>query len=93
MLYVDQPVGTGYSHASIIDYTKNEDEIAEDFYQFFLGFLEKFPEYKGRDLHITGESYAGHYVPAISAYFKASNNTDINLISFAIGNGLVDPYS
>jgi hypothetical protein len=34
----------------LADYTKNEDEIAEDFYQFVLGFLEKFPEFKGRDV-------------------------------------------
>jgi len=25
LLFVDQPVGTGYSHASFLDYTKNED--------------------------------------------------------------------
>jgi len=31
-----------------------------------LGFLERYPEFKGRALYITGESYAGHYIPAIS---------------------------
>jgi len=35
-----------------------------------LEFLEKYPEFKGRPLYVTGESYAGHYVPAISAYIK-----------------------
>jgi len=33
-----------------------------------VGFLEKFPEYKNRPLFVTGESYAGHFVPAITAY-------------------------
>jgi len=28
LLYVDQPVGTGYSHADIGDYSKNETEVA-----------------------------------------------------------------
>jgi len=31
------------------------------------GFIERYPEYKGRSLFVTGESYAGHYIPAISA--------------------------
>jgi len=43
-------------------------------------------------MFITGESYAGHYIPAISAYLVSQNNTDANLVAFAIGNGWVDPY-
>lgn len=41
---------------------------------------------------MTGESYAGHYIPAISAYIKKQNNPDLNLTGFAIGNGWTDPY-
>lgn len=29
--------------------------------------MENHPEYKKRSIFITGESYAGHYIPAISA--------------------------
>jgi cathepsin A (carboxypeptidase C) len=68
VLYVDQPVGTGFSKAADQDYTKSETEVAIDFRLFLLGFLDKHPELKGRELFITGESYAGHYIPAISAY-------------------------
>jgi len=57
-----------------------------------VGFLEKFPEFKGRPLFVTGESYAGHYVPAISAHLKSRNDSNINLIGSAIGNGWVNPY-
>jgi carboxypeptidase C (cathepsin A) len=39
---------------------------------FLRGFLEQNPEYVGRDFYITGESYAGHYVPAISYYLKTT---------------------
>jgi len=38
VVWMDQPVGTGYSNATILD--KNEMEIAEDFYNFLLGFIE-----------------------------------------------------
>lgn len=29
------------------------------------GFYEKHPEFKGRKLYLSGESYAGHYMPLI----------------------------
>ena len=92
MVFVDQPVGTGFSKGSVLDYATSEDVIASDFYTFLLGFLEKFPEYKGRRMMITGESYAGHYIPAIASYVYAQNNSDANLVGVAIGNGWVDPY-
>jgi cathepsin A (carboxypeptidase C) len=94
LLYVDQPVGTGFSHADIGDYNHNEIEVAQNMADFMQGFLKVHPEYEGRDFFITGESYAGHYIPAIAHYFMF-NTTDlgVNLKGIAIGNGLVDPYS
>lgn len=92
LLFVDQPLGTGFSKTNKPDhYARNEDMVSETFYNFFVLFLEKFPEYKGRKFYITGESYAGHYIPAITAYFVKKNNPDINLVASAIGNGWVDP--
>ena len=49
-----------------------------------------------RDFYVTGESYAGHYVPAVSNRIFLHNNkpdvrNKINLKGFAIGNGLTDP--
>jgi carboxypeptidase C (cathepsin A) len=53
----------------------NEESIAEDFYKFLKGFYEKYPEYKLSPLFITGESFAGHYIPAIANYLFV--NSDI----------------
>lgn len=36
-------------------------------------FHEAHPEYKDHDFYITGESYAGHYVPAVAAKVHAMN--------------------
>jgi len=53
----------------------------------------KFPQFKGRELYITGESYAGHYIPAIANYILQHPFEDFNLKGIAIGNGWVDPYN
>ena len=93
VLYVDNPIGTGYSKIAGWDYDQNEDQISKQMHTFLLGFLEQNPEYKGREFYITGESYAGHYIPSIS-YYLVFNQTDVelNFKGSAIGNGWVDPY-
>jgi len=95
LLYVDQPVGTGFSHAGLSHLNTNEEEIADNMALFMQKFLAKYPQLEGRDFYITGESYAGHYIPAISHnfLFKNKDNLKINFKGMAIGNGLVDPYN
>jgi carboxypeptidase C (cathepsin A) len=62
--------------------------------QFMIKFLEKFPDLQGKDLYITGESYAGHYIPAIAHnfVFKHAKDLKVNFKGIAIGNGLVSAY-
>merc|ERR1711865_1150717 len=100
VLFVDQPVGTGFSFADNNDaYVKNEKQVAEDMWEFMQAFLARFPQYAKGELYVTGESYAGHYVPAISSRIVAGNKklsqgeVELNLKGFAIGNGLVDPQN
>lgn len=100
VLFVDQPVGTGFSFADNNDaYVKTEKQVAEDMWEFMQAFLARFPQYAKVELYVTGESYAGHYVPAISSRIVAGNKklsqgeVELNLKGFAIGNGLVDPQN
>ena len=67
VLYIDNPVGTGFSFTdSMRKMRHNQDDIAKDFEKFLRGFYEKYPEYQKNELFITGESFAGHYIPAIA---------------------------
>lgn len=40
-------------------------------------------------MYLTGESFAGHYIPAIANYLYVKTN--IQIAGLAIGNGWVDP--
>ncbi|KAL8501333.1 hypothetical protein ACS0TY_020758 [Phlomoides rotata] len=96
IIFLDQPTGTGFSYSSSSqDIRATSDEAALDFYDFLQAFFEKHPQYAKNDFYITGESYAGHYIPAFSAVVhqknKANAGLNINLKGLAIGNGLTNP--
>jgi len=99
LLFVDQPVGTGFSYSnSPADTVHGEDEVGADMWEFLQGFFQTYPDYAGRDFYVTGESYAGHYIPAVSYAIMMGNRAlkadevHINMKGLAIGNGLVNPY-
>lgn len=85
VLFLESPAGVGFSYSNTTsDYAKNGDKnTAKDNYAFLLNWLERFPEYKDRDFYISGESYAGNYVPQLAYtilyHNKMTNNTHINL--------------
>jgi carboxypeptidase C (cathepsin A) len=98
ILQIDQPVGTGFSFADkSADYVTNEVQVAEDIWEFLQQFFAGHPQYANLAFYIFGESYAGHYIPAIGQRIVQSNQKGqgnrINLKGMGIGNGFVDPPS
>nr|GMD22487.1 serine carboxypeptidase II-2 [Ipomoea batatas]GMD87848.1 serine carboxypeptidase II-2 [Ipomoea batatas] len=98
LLFVDSPVGVGYSYSNTSSdiLTNGDKRTAEDSLEFLLNWFERFPQYKGREFYITGESYAGHYVPQLSQVIVKHNanvkDVVINLKGFMVGNALTDDY-
>ncbi|EDQ86217.1 uncharacterized protein MONBRDRAFT_38492 [Monosiga brevicollis MX1] len=86
LVYIDQPVGVGFSYGDASDADHNESMVAEDMYHFLHEFYEAF-DLGDRPLYIFGESYGGHYAPA-TAYRVGKS---LNLQGLAVGNGLTDP--
>ncbi|RAK82006.1 alpha/beta-hydrolase [Aspergillus fijiensis CBS 313.89] len=72
MLWVDQPVGTGYSVGTPT--ATNEAEVAADFLEFFTKFQDLYG-IKNFRIFVSGESYAGRYVPYISSAMLDKNDT------------------
>ena len=99
MLYIEAPAGVGYSYGeTLADRTFDDTTSAQDNLNGILAWFEKFPEFKGHDLYISGESYGGIYVPLVS-YNIDQYNTQYaaddtvfkpNLKGFMVGNGVTD---
>ncbi|XP_057971134.1 serine carboxypeptidase-like 45 isoform X2 [Malania oleifera] len=65
---------------------------ARDNLAFLQQWLLKFPQYRHRDLFITGESYAGHYVPQLAKLMIQLNKKEklFNLKGIALGNPVLE---
>ena len=101
IMYWDNPVGAGYSFNENKEYVNNEDELSDKFYNALQSFYDDMPpQYRDCPLYVTGESYGGKYIPAITEKILINNdknredgNTDriIKLKGMAIGNPWMDP--
>ncbi|CAH2237158.1 jg11131 [Pararge aegeria aegeria] len=95
IIYIDNPVGTGFSFTKDPKgYCVNQTQVGEQLYSTLIQFFQLFPELQENKFFITGESYAGKYVPALAYTIYKKNPTakiKINLKALAIGNGLSDP--
>lgn len=73
MVYIDQPVGTGLSSTGNIT-VNNEHDVATQFMGFWKNFMTTF-SMQGYKVYITGESYAGQYIPYIASGMLDANDT------------------
>ncbi|KOS20213.1 Pheromone-processing carboxypeptidase KEX1 [Escovopsis weberi] len=100
LLFVDNPVGTGFSYADTDSYVHGLDEMATQMVAFLEKFFALFPEYEHDDLYIAGESYAGQYIPYVARAILARNKKLAeenkageawSLQGLLIGNGWISP--
>ncbi|KAL0566430.1 hypothetical protein V5O48_012347 [Marasmius crinis-equi] len=106
ILFIDQPVGVGFSHGDMKVGTSQQ--AAADVWSFLQIFLKdsRFSGLASRDLAIWTESYGGHYGPTFAAYiflslyFLSQNaliasgeitGIPLNLKVLGVGDGLTDP--
>lgn len=93
MLYLETPIGVGFSYSTdTSSYESVNDHItARDNLMFLKKWLDKFPQYRNRSLFITGESYAGHYVPQLAELMlQFSKEYHFNLKGIALGNPVLE---
>lgn len=88
VLYVDQPVGTGFSTASYPYPVRNNDRVTRDFVQWLQTFFIHFPHLQSKQVHLMGESYAGIYIPYFaSALLEGNHSLPLDIRSMSLGDG------
>ena len=94
MLFIEQPVGVGFSYASgdnVADiYASNNDTNSAQRNVLAVNkFFSLYPEYMSNEFYITGESYAGIYVPTLAYDIVTAPDlyTGPPLMGIAVGNG------
>ncbi|PPQ68463.1 hypothetical protein CVT24_005560 [Panaeolus cyanescens] len=100
MLYIDQPIGTGFSYGDLVDVGTSQAAAADvwSFLQIFFNDT-RFAPYLPNKLALWTESYGGHYGPTFAAHILNQNSAidagtvsgvKLNLQVLGIGNGLTD---
>lgn len=81
MVWVEQPVGTGFSQG--IPTATSEADVAAQFLGFWKNFVDTF-NLQNRRVFITGESYAGYYISYIADAMLNTNNTEVGNIDSSV---------
>ncbi|KAK4749936.1 hypothetical protein SAY87_027385 [Trapa incisa] len=96
IIFVDSPVGTGFSYATNWEGVENSDTSQVAFlYEFLRKWLSSHPQFLDNPLYITGDSYSGMIIPILVQEVyngnKAGLQPTMNLRGYVIGNPLTYP--
>ncbi|KAK5217434.1 Cell death protease [Exophiala xenobiotica] len=98
LLFVDNPVGTGFSYVNTDSYLHELQEMADQFLIFMEKWFVLFPQYENDDIYFAGESYAGQHIPYIARAIldrniksSADGKQIWNVKGLLIGNGWIAP--
>jgi carboxypeptidase C (cathepsin A) len=90
LLVIEQPAGVGFSKVNDPKFVYNDDIMGENLLFAIKDFLAEY-SMKNREFYVSGESYAGVYIPTLATYMLNDNSEDkVNLKGVLIGNGLTD---
>jgi vitellogenic carboxypeptidase-like protein len=99
VIFIDNPLGSGFSApASEADIPRDEPTIATHLLAALQSFMALDGGFRARPLFLTGESYAGKYIPAAAKHILNANDRlpagqRVNLQGIAIGNGMTHPIA
>jgi carboxypeptidase D len=87
IVYVEQPVGVGFTQGT--PDISNEVELGQQFIRFWKNFVKAF-RLENRKVYLTGESYAGYYIPYVAdAFINAKDEQYYNLNGVAINDPII----
>lgn len=97
IIYIDQPVGSGFSFTnSSFGYINSQEQVADHLYEALTQFFQLYPELENNEFYISGESYAGRYIPAIAFKIhklKMAGKCNLNLKGLFMISATIDGVS
>ncbi|KAF7143061.1 hypothetical protein RHSIM_Rhsim05G0091800 [Rhododendron simsii] len=97
MIFLDSPVGTGFSYARNPEgWLSSDTKSAEHSYQFLRKWMIEHPQFLSVQLFIAGDSYAGIPIPLISKKIidgnkdKDKDKLYLNIKGYLIGSPVTD---
>ncbi|KAL3730232.1 hypothetical protein ACJRO7_027268 [Eucalyptus globulus] len=93
IIFLDQPVGTGFSYANNWESYNIDDNISvAESYEFLRKWLKLHPQFLSNPLYIAGDSYSGVIVPRVALEVDKGNEVGLepkmNLEGYVLGNPL-----
>jgi cathepsin A (carboxypeptidase C) len=92
MLFIESPVGVGFSYSDNEDVINNDVNTAVDAHLAIKSFFKKFPELSKNKFGLTGESYGGVYVPMLGAKCDEDEELSDRFSGVFIGNGFYNEH-
>ena len=98
LLIINSPPPVGYSYCDPAGPAGggascgawDDTRTAEHNYDFLVNWFDAFPEYKDHDLYLSGESYAGIYVPTLAREIvRHQEQHPLRLRGFAMGDAVL----
>lgn len=95
IIFLDSPVGTGFSYSNTTtDYMTGDFKAVSDIHTFLVKWFEAFPEFLSNPFYVGGESYCGYTIPMVVQEIANGNEAGIkptlNLKGYLVGNGMTD---
>lgn len=95
VMFIDNPVGSGYSYVDSNDLlTTTNQQIADDLVTFMKEFYKLHPEFVSVDLHIMAESYGGKMAADFAYSLDKAiklGEIDCQLKSVGLGDSWISP--
>ncbi|MED6217744.1 hypothetical protein PIB30_020543 [Stylosanthes scabra] len=95
IIFLDAPVGTGFSYAETSHgYNTSDTKSVADIYMFLRKWLVAHPKFRANPLYIAGDSYSGITVPVLVKEISDGNEAGtlppINIRGYILGNPSTD---
>ncbi|KAL8233961.1 hypothetical protein R6Q59_020061 [Mikania micrantha] len=96
IIFLDVPVGSGFSYAKTTFASHSTDiQLCDQVYEFMRKWFKSHPEFVSNPFYIGGDSYSGLPIPIITQLISDGNEAGyephINLKGYLLGNPLTFP--